>query len=222
MPALVTRHESAGISSAVDAIVEGTGKPETIPIELIVPPESQSLFIAIAGPGPEGFRIGPLDTRANLMDAEGRLRDDLLVRGPDGQMLFFVGEPAAGRWTLTINAGPESLAGINTSIVAKGARGKLARLGPYLRCKTCKLTLKAFAVALFAYLGPCLATGLGLSAALVQVSALAMGAFDAIAKTLGIARAVLAGIFDNVKEFGEDPIDHFLGRCCRAAHLCDA
>ena len=222
MPVLVSRSDIDGILSTVEATVEGNGEKETVPIELIVSKESELLTIAVAGPGPRGYLSGPRDVRVSLVDPDGRTRDDLLVRGPEGQSIFFVSQPASGRWTLLVDCGPQSAAGIDSSIVPRGAAKKMARLGQYLRCKTCKLALKALVIALLAHLAPLIAAGLGVGAALGHIGALAAALLDAIAKTLGVAKKVLEGILDTVKEYGDDPVDRVLERCCRVAKLCAA
>ena len=220
MPLLTTRHELPGISSAVEGTLEGAGDSETNAIELVVPEGAETMVVTVTDIGSTGFLRGPTQVETRLTDPRGNRRDDLLRTGENGQRLLTLDDPEPGRWTLTLSSGGEARAAVDASILQRDAHGKMRRLGHYLQCKGCRVTIKAALIALLIELAPLVAAGLGIGEAIARLLAAGSVVAAAIARALGLDRNLLKDIGDAIGITIEDPIDVQLTRVCRFVRLC--
>lgn len=217
-----TRSNFPGIGSAVDAtLVDSDDQSNSDSIELIVPEGAEVLFVTLTDDGPTGYLRAPSRAELVVVDPKGERRPDLIHRGSSGQYTLVTEQPEPGRWTITVWHSPGASAELNAAVYQPEAVSKLQRLGKLVRCKACKYLFKTAVVALLVHVGPLIASGIGLGAALAQVATTAGAVLAAAQRTLGIAYDGLKALFDFIDFSIDDPIDRQLGRVCQFLKACE-
>jgi hypothetical protein len=220
MAILETRSQVLDVWSAVEVTVEADGRSDKHAVDVIVPKESEWLIVTLTGVGPAGFLAPPREAEFGLADPQGEHHANSFRPGPNGQLTAVVHDPTPGRWTVTLVHGERASAELNVGVLSRGLPTKLQRLGRWLRCKSCKLGLKAAIVYVLVHLLPVIGALFGIQKMPIDLAVEAVKLFNAVSSALGLTAEALGKVLDSLREYADDPIDLFMERLCSRVGLC--